>query len=209
MFFRTKKSGPRSYLQIVENRWRDGRPQQSVLLTLGRLDQLQEQGDVDRLVSSGGRFAQRLLVLSEHQKKRLPVIRRRLWGAVLVFEKLWRETGCQEVILQLLKGRRFEFPVERAVFLTVLHRLLAPGSDRQAERWKDDYLLEGVQKLELHHLYRTMGWLGHPLPQDQQQGSSNLVARCTKDRIEEELFARRRDLFTQVEVVFFDTTSLY
>jgi len=58
-------------------------------------------------------------------------------------------------------------------------------------------------------LYRTMGWLGHPLPENQQQGSSKLVTRCTKDLIEEHLFARRRDLFTDVEVVFFDTTSLY
>jgi transposase len=209
MFFRTKKSGPRSYLQVVENHWRDGRPQQSVLITLGRLEHLQASGQVDALLASGARFAEKLLILSEHQKKRLPIIRSRSWGAVLVFEKLWRESGCQEVILELLRGRRFEFPVERAVFMTVLHRLLAPGSDRQAERWKEDYLLEGVAKVELHHLYRAMGWLGQPLPQDQQQGSTKLVQRCTKDRIEEALFARRRDLFTQVEVVFFDTTSLY
>ena len=38
MFFRTKKSGPRTYLQLVENHWRDGRPHQQVLATLGRLD---------------------------------------------------------------------------------------------------------------------------------------------------------------------------
>jgi hypothetical protein len=31
MFFRTKKSGTRSYLQIVENRWEDGRPKQRVI----------------------------------------------------------------------------------------------------------------------------------------------------------------------------------
>ena len=33
--------------------------------------------------------------------------------------------------------------------------------------------------------------------------------RCLKDLIEEELFERRRDLFTEVDLVFFDTTSLY
>jgi len=209
MFFRTKKSGPRTYLQIVENHWRDGRPQQSVLATLGRLDELQDAGQVDALLSSGARFAQKLLVLSEHQRHKLPVIRTRHWGAPLVFEKLWQETGCQAVLQALLRGRHFEFPVERAVFLTVLHRLLAPGSDRAAERWKGDYVLTGVDDLELHHLYRTMGWLGQPLPADQQQGSSNLVPRSTKDLIEEQLFARRRDLFTEVEIVFFDTTSLY
>lgn len=209
MFFRTKKSGPRSYLQLVENRWRDGRPQQTVLATLGRLDELQDSGQVDSLAGSLARFAEKVLVLTEHQQQRLPVIRTRHWGAPIVFEKLWRETGCQAVIKDALRGRHFTFNVERAVFLTVLHRLLAPGSDRAAERWKRDYVLEGVADLELHQLYRAMGWLGEPLPADQQQGSSKLVPRNTKDIIEEQLFARRRDLFTEVEVVFFDTTSLY
>ncbi len=209
MFFRTKKSGPRTYLQIVENHWRDGRPQQTVLATLGRLEQLQASGHLDGLLTSGSRFAEKLLVLSEHQQQALPVIQTRRWGAVLVFEKLWRETGCQAVLQELLRERRFEFSVERAVFLTVLHRLLETGSDRAAQRWKVDYLLEGVDELELYQLYRAMGWLGQVLPADQQPGSTKLVPRCTKDRIEEQLFARRRDLFTQVEVVFFDTTSLY
>src|SRR5512142_326679 len=49
MFFRTKTSGPRSYLQIVENRWEEGRPRQRVLATLGRLDQLQQSGQLDAL----------------------------------------------------------------------------------------------------------------------------------------------------------------
>lgn len=208
MFFRTKKSGPRSYLQIVENRWRDGRPQQTVLATLGRLDQLQD-GQVDALLASGARFANKLLVLSEHQKDNLPAIRTRRWGAPLVFEKLWQQIGCQAVLTELLRGRHFEFPVERAVFLTVLHRLLGSGSDRAADRRKSDYVLDGMDELELHHLYRAMGWLGQPLPADQQQGSTNLAPRTTKDRIEEMLFGRRRDLFTDVDVVFFDTTSLY
>jgi len=54
-----------------------------------------------------------------------------------------------------------------------------------------------------------MAWLGEELPPAQQQGSTRLVPRCTKDQIEEDLFARRRDLFTELEVVFFDTTSIY
>ena len=91
MFFRSKKSGPRSYLQIVENHWRDGRPQQTVLVTLGRLDQLQADGQIDGLLTSGSRFAEKLLVLSAHQQQQLPVIQTRHWGAPLVFEKLWRE----------------------------------------------------------------------------------------------------------------------
>lgn len=209
MFFRTKKSGPRVYLQLVENHWRDGRPQQTVRATLGRLDQLHARGAVDSLLRSGARFAAKLLVLTAHQHGQLPTVRTLRLGAVLIFERLWQETGCAAVLKQLLAERRFEFPAERAVFLTVLHRLLAPGSDRAADKWKHDYLLDGAASLDLHHLYRAMAWLGAALPAEQQRGSTRLVPLCTKDRIEEGVFQRRRDLFTQLEVVFFDTTSIY
>jgi len=209
MFFRTKKSGPRTYLQLVENHWRDGRPQQTVLVTLGRLDELQQRGAVEGLLCSGARFAQKLLVLTAHQRGELTAVRTLRLGAPLIFERLWREAGCAAVLEQLLGQRRFEFAVERAVFLTVLHRLLAPGSDRAADKWKHDYLLGGAAELELHHLYRAMAWLGEELPAEQQRGSTRLVPLCTKDRIEEGLFQRRRDLFTQLAVVFFDTTSIY
>jgi len=209
VFFRTKKSGPRTYLQLVENHWRDGRPQQTVLATLGRLDELQERGAVDSLLRSGARFAEKLLVLTAHERGQLPAVRTLRLGAVLIFERLWQETGCAAVLEQLLAERRFEFAVERAVFLTVLHRLLQPGSDRAADKWKHDYLLDGAADLDLHHLYRAMAWLGEELPAEQQRGSTRLVPLCTKDRIEEGLFQRRRDLFSQLQVVFFDTTSIY
>ena len=62
MFFREKKSASRSYLQIVENRWEDGGSKQRVLMTLGRLDKLQESGHVDSLLRSGARFSEALLV---------------------------------------------------------------------------------------------------------------------------------------------------
>ena len=49
-----------------------------------------------------------------------------------------------------------------------------------------------------------MAWLGEPI------GRAVLGSpRCTKDRIEEALFERRRDLFSEVGLVFFDTTSIY
>jgi Transposase DDE domain len=209
MFFRTKTSGPRSYLQIVENRWEDGRPRQRVIATLGRLDQLQQSGQLDALLASGARLAQSVLLLSAHAKGQLPTITTRRIGPALIFERLWRETGCRRVIEGLLDGRRFEYDVERAIFLTVLHRLFAPGSDRAADKWRTDYQIDGCEQLKLHHLYRAMAWLGEELPHDQQQGKTPFAPRCTKDRIEEQVFAHRRDLFTDLQLVFFDTTSIY
>ena len=81
--------------------------------------------------------------------------------------------------------------MERAVYLTVLHRLFASGSDRAAERWRECYRIPGTEDLALQHLYRAMAWLGEELGQG-MLGSP----RCTKDVIEEALFERERDLFS-------------
>jgi transposase len=209
MFFRTKTSGSRSYLQIVENRWEDGRTRQRVVVTLGRLDQLQQDGRLDALLASGARLSRSVLLLSAHTKGQLPTITTQRIGPALIFQRLWQQTGCQRVIEQLLDGRRFEYDVERAIFLTVLHRLFAPGSDRAADKWKTDYQIDGCEPLQLHHLYRAMAWLGEELPQDQQKDKTPFAPRCIKDRIEEGVFNHHRDLFTDLQLVFFDTTSIY
>ena len=53
MFFRQKRSGNRVYLQIVENQWVKGRSQQRVIATIGRLDELQQSGQLEGLLESG------------------------------------------------------------------------------------------------------------------------------------------------------------
>jgi transposase len=75
------------------------------------------------------------------------------------------------VIEQLVDSRKFGFPVERAIFFSVLHRLLTSGSDRGAlGSWQEDYEIAGI---------------------------------------EETLYRRHQDLFSRLELVFFDTTSIY
>ncbi len=132
MFFRVKKARERTYFQIVENRWEDGRSKQRVICTLGRLDELEASGQLDRLISSGAKFSESMMVIDAHRRGDAPVIGVRRIGPGMIFERLWRETGLTEIIEHLLAGRKFKFPVERAVFVTVLNRLFAPGSDRSA-----------------------------------------------------------------------------
>ena len=126
-----------------------------------------------------------------------------------MFERLWEETGCRAVVTELAGQRKRGFALERAVFLTVLHRLFVSGSDRAAERWREDYAIAGVERLGLHHLYRAMAWLGEELPETEQDGRTPFAPRCVKDLVEERLFMRRRDLLTRLDLVFMDTTSLY
>ncbi|MHB2009728.1 MAG: IS1634 family transposase [Acidobacteriaceae bacterium] len=209
MFVRTQTNGSRTYLLIVDNQWVDGKVKQRVLHRLGRLDELLASGQLDSLLGSLGRFSEKLSVLGAHARGDSIATRSARIGPALIFERLWQACSINTVLTALLEGRRFEFSVERAIFLTVLHRLFAPGSDRAAEKWKDDYAIEGVADLELHHLYRAMAWLGEVLPKDQQDGATPFAPRTNKNLIEEALFARRRDLFSDLEIVFFDTTSIY
>ena len=189
MFFRIKPSGPYRYLQLVENRREGYRTVQRVLFTMGRLDKLTAAGSTDALLRSLARFGQTVRLMEAGDLEKGPS---QQLGPDLVFGRLWQTTGVQRALNDLLKDRTFEFPVERAIYLTVLHRLFTSGSDRAAERWRRDIVIPGTEELGLHHLYRAMRWLGE-----------------AKDGVEAALFAGRRDLFTDLSLAFFDTTSLY
>ncbi len=208
MFVREKRIGPYTYVYLVETVREDGKTKQRIIRNLGRKEDVERNGDLDRLARSAARLAQRSVVLSLLDQTETPVPTCKRIGPPLLFERLWRDTGCGAVLHELLAGRGFEFSVERAVFLTVLHRLMIAGSDRACEQWREDYRIDGVGALRLHHLYRAMAWLGEELPAA-EQADRTLVARCIKDLVEERLFARRRSLFTDLSVVFMDTTSLY
>ena len=146
---------------------------------------LQKTGQLDALLASCARFAEHTAVLTAHRQGRIAAAEKVRIGPVLVFERLWQQMGLPKIFQGLLAERKFEFDVERAVFLTVLHRLFASGSDRAAEVWRRKYAISGVERLQLHHLYRAMAYLGEPLAEDQQAGATPFAPRTVKDLIEE------------------------
>ena len=169
------------------------------------MDQLQAKDRVETLIRSLSRFSERaLMILSGQSDVSAEAVK---IGPAIIFERLWKETGIYKAIKRLLQDRRFEFDVERAIFLTVLHRLMVSGSDRFCERWRRDYLLEGTKDLDLHHLYRAMTFLGEA--HKDQNDATHFVPRCNKDLIEEMIIFDQQDLFSELDLVFFDTTSIY
>jgi len=204
VFFRVKPAKGYRYLQIARSVRRGKTVRQEIIATLGRLDILQESGQLDSLLRSGLRFARRVKVLDAHAAGETEPVSIRKIGPDLVFARLWQSMGLAEIVAGLAARRKHGFDLERAVYLTVLHRLFASGSDRAAEVWKENYRIPGAEDLCLHQLYRTMSWLGEEIGEG-LMGSP----RCTKDLIEEALFDRGRDLFSEVGLVFFDTTSIY
>ncbi|HJZ17124.1 MAG TPA: IS1634 family transposase [Stellaceae bacterium] len=207
MFFRLKKSGERTYVQIVENKREGAAVRQTVIANLGRADELAASGALASLLASGAKLTDQVLLinsLDEDAEGALSVAAKRI-GGPLLFGRIWERLGIDAVLADLLEERAFEFPVERAAFVAALHRLFVSGSDRDCASWMTDYDIPGAEGLELHHFYRAMAWLGEEL---EEKPAGALAPRCVKDLVEEELFERRRDLFTDLSAVFMDTTSL-
>jgi Transposase DDE domain len=205
LFARVKKTGPYEYLQIVENHREDKKSRQRVIATVGRMDELRAKGQIETLTRSLSRFSEKVLLLLSDRNDSLRAEAKKI-GPALIFERLWKELGISGILHRLLTDRRFGFAVERAIFLTVLHRLFPSGSDRSCDRWHRDYVINGVEGLSLHHLYRAMAFLGEEI---EDQKDHTFSPRCTKDIVEEELFHRHQDLFGALDIVFFDTTTLY
>jgi transposase len=169
------------------------------------MDQLREKDRIETLIQSLSRFSEKVLLILSGRSD-VNVAARKI-GPALIFERLWEELGIQKVLQDLLSPRKFEFDVERAIFLTVLHRLFVSGSDRWCDKWHRDYVIEGVEELSLHHLYRAMAFVGEEV--EDQSGATPFAPRCNKDLIEERMFFAQRNLFTGLDLVFFDTTSIY
>ena len=206
MFVRRKTIGLLSYFQIVENHREGTSVKQRVIANLGRAEDLCDSGKLDDLARSLLKHTTSVRVIDAHREGSITARSTRALGPALVFDRLWKDLRIPEVIDKVRGDEQRHYSLERALFLTVLHRIFASGSDRAAEKWKDDFVIDGVGDIELHHLYRSMGWLGEKII---QQGADPLTASFRKDMIEEQLFERKRDLFSSLEVVFFDTTSLY
>ena len=205
MFARVKKSGQYQYLQIVQNRREGAKTIQRVVATIGRMDQIQRKGEIENLVRSLSRFSEKVVLILSG-KSEVEATAKKI-GPTLICERIWKELEIGKIIRRLVAERKFGFDVERAIFLTVLHRLFVSGSDRACDRWHRDYVINGVEALSLHHLYRAVAFLGEEI--EDQRDSTPFAPRCTKDVIEEDLFLGRRNLFSGLDCVFFDTTSIY
>ncbi len=197
MFVRAKtvRSGKRTYryLHIVENRWENGRTRQHIVGSLGRLEDLQAQGDLERVIRQLVEHCPSVQLVRAQAAGTLQVVCDKVWGPVLVFERLWEELGLKELLAQAGRRRKFGFDFERMVFAQVLQRFLEPGSDLRGSKWVRTVQAEGFETLRLAHFYRSLGPLWD-----------------RKKEIEEALYRRGLDLFNQeLDLVFFDTTSTY
>lgn len=197
MFTRIKsvRSGGRTYqyLQLLKSHREGDKVRQTVVASLGRVDELVESGQLQRIVESWARLCPQVQLLNAAREGTLQVERDRCWGPVLIFERIWKDLGLDQLLSSLAQRQSLQFNLERAAFAIVLQRLVAPGSDLAGSKWIHTMEGEEFDTLRLQHFYRTVGHLWK-----------------WKDTIERHLYDRDRDLFNQdLDLVFFDTTSTY
>ena len=90
---RKKTSGVAADLQIVETHYDGALVLQQMTATLGRLENLRDCGQLERLLRSGARFAAKAMVVNAFADGTAPANKSQHIGPALVFERLWKETG--------------------------------------------------------------------------------------------------------------------
>ena len=184
-----------TYLQLAENVWdaTKGRSQASIVHNCGRADDAKAVECLRRLARSILRRCSPEEIVAASEDWQL--ICAWPYGDLYVLEAIWKQFGIDVVLRQQAGTRHLGFDVERALFALVANRACAPASKLYChEQWlKEDAHIEGTQTLKLHQLYRAMDFL-----------------EANKEVIEEAIFHRVADLLNlDVEVIFYDTTSLH
>ena len=178
------------YLQIAKSVWENGKPRQRVICTLGRLKDL-KRGDIDTLIKGLGRFSEKLKVIEI--SKDLFAREDKEYGSVLVFRRLFKILGLEDILKEHLTSHNHSFPVQEAIFAMILNRIVSPSSKLRVYEWLDEVYDPHLEGLELQHLYRSLDFLDEH-----------------KEKIEESLFEKVKNLFNlKLDVVFYDTTSTY
>jgi len=162
---------------------------QRVLVNLGRVDDLQNNRQIDRLIESLKNFSTKEWI----RKEALNVNQTYLWGPVVIFEQLWKELGIERVLRRLLGDTDAVSDYVEAIFAMVLNRLVEPRSKRGVDKWVNKVYRPEFEQLSLHHYYRGLDYL-----------------EKFKEEVEEELFSNVKTLFNlNLDLVFWDTTSTY
>ena len=184
-----------TYLQLAENTWNaeKRRAETRILCNCGRAEDEAVIERLRRLAKSILRRCSPEQIVADGPDWRLVCA----WpyGDLYVLQALWERLGIGEILNAQAGARRLGFHVERALFAMVANRVCAPASKLYCyEQWlKEDARIPGTEGLALQHLYRAMDFL-----------------EANKEPIEREIFFRVADLLSlDVEVIFYDTTSLH
>ena len=208
MYLRTVKVRSSSgtvneYVRAVESYREDGKVKQRVIADLGRKDLLSAM--LPRL--------QRLLqgdsepdpTASTHPK----VIDASTWGPILAIRTLFQQLGLWDILDRCL-GRAKGVSFTDRAFVLVANRLIRPTSEHGLAGWLEtDFVCDRLGRRFLPHWHKRKRVRVHPRQLEAWYRTLDQLSKA-KERIEEALYHRLRDLFSfQPDLVLYDITSTY
>ena len=188
----TKNAAKQAYYHLVESYWENGKSRQRTLLSLGRVGEEGEE-KIDEAIAAlaKGRDVFTITQLA----KEISVEETFILGPLLILEKLFEQTGINDVITTLAsKHPKLGLDLHKVLFTIMACRFVKPGSKLKIfEHWQRLLYPEMIDRdLPLHHLYRTLDVLAEH-----------------KEDIETQLYWRGRDLLTEpTDIVLYDLTTL-
>ena len=185
MFIRIKGSPTtkKKYVQICKSFREGSKVRQKVVGSLGAVDDLLEAGEIEKIAES-------LMALTGKSfSKGVKELKRYQWGAVKVIEKLWKIFELDSFLKKQLIGAEFDF--KSIVQLLTIDRFMNPRSKLKTYENASRYL--GVEDPDLQHIYRSLE-----------------ILSSLKPNLEKHLFdINRKNFGMNVDIVFFDATTLY
>jgi hypothetical protein len=143
-----------THLQLAESTWnpQKKRSEVRIVYNCGRAEAPQTAERLRKLARSIlQKCAPHEIVAQDPQWRLLDT-----WpfGALYIFEAVWKRLGIPDVIAEQLAHRKVDFALERALFAMVANRACAPSSKLYCyDQWlREDVRIDGTDTLALHHL---------------------------------------------------------
>lgn len=195
--FTNKDGSTRVYLQLAETIREGDKVRQKIVANLGRLDQLQEEKQIDKLIEGLLPYAKKkeLTHLLTHAGSHQEAVKKwdKLWGPVLIYQAIWKELGVDRILKEYQSNSRLGFDLNASLFAMVLNRLVDPDSKAGVHHWIQGVYEPSFDSLSLQHFYRGLDFLAEH-----------------KESLENELFVSIQKLYADpLHIVFWDTTSTY
>ena len=191
------------YVRVVEAYRDGGAPKQRTVVDLGRLDVLREMlPKLQRLLRGDGD-------LDLDSSSELKVVDASTWGPVLAVRTLFDQLGLWQ-ILEASLGRSKDVPFTDRAFVLVANRLIRPTSEHGLAGWLEtDFVCDRTGRRFIPNWHQRNRVRVHPRQLETWYRTLDQLYKA-KERIEEALYHRLRDLFRfKPDLVLYDITSTY
>ena len=188
-FLKTEKKKSGTYLRIVESyRNSSGISSHKTVYNLVKAEDYSKQ----TLKNIGKTFLELAGVdISCLEKEDLHELARYNYGFIQVYNRILQIYGLDKLIAEIIKKNNLNFNLYQNLLLMIAERLNEPSSKLSNYNNQNEYI--GLERLELHNLYRSLDRLYE-----------------NQNQIQKIIYEQGRHLFNQqLDVVFYDVTTFY